>query len=283
MKSLPVFYTPKQVAHIVSFSPSAKKPSLVVESWKKLGIPIDIKEPLPLKRDQIATAHTRSYVDRILDCEIDNGFENRLQEVASSLPYTTGAFVAAAREAVRNSQVAVAPVSGFHHAHHAYARGFCTFNGLIIAAQLLKQEGLANKVGILDFDHHYGDGTVDIIRERDLKAWLTQYSAGAEYYSPGQAKGFLDRVPSLVERFRGCDVILYQAGADPHIHDPLGGWLSTSQIKVRDFIVFKTAKQLGIPVAWNLAGGYQESIRNVLDIHDNTLEVCWEVYGDAIH
>lgn len=282
MKSIPVFYTSKLVASSHSFSPSAGKPRLVVESWKKLGIPISILDPKPLTREEICTAHTRSYVDQILNCERDNGFENRLPEVAESLPYTTAAFVEAAREAVRNGQVAVAPVAGFHHAHHDYARGFCTFNGLVIAAQLLKQEGWVKKVGILDFDQHYGDGTVDIIRQRELKGWLSQYSAGAQYYSPGQAQDFLKRIPSLVEKFADCDILLYQAGADPHIYDPLGGWLTTEQLKVRDELVFISAKALGIPVAWNLAGGYQPDIRKVLDIHDNTLRTCWDVYGEAL-
>ena len=79
-----------------------------------------------------------------------------------------------------------------------------------------------------------------------------------------------------------CDVILYQAGADPHINDPLGGWLTTEQLAERDQIVFTMAKRLGIPIAWNLAGGYQTDedggIRPVLDIHDNTMRICHETY-----
>jgi acetoin utilization deacetylase AcuC-like enzyme len=33
-----------------------------------------------------------------------------------------------------------------------------------------------------------------------------------------------------------CEVLLYQAGADPHINDPLGGWLTTAQLRERDRI-----------------------------------------------
>jgi acetoin utilization deacetylase AcuC-like enzyme len=283
VKSIPVFYTSKQVAHINSFSPSAGKPALVIDSWKSLGIPIEIREPAPLTVEEIATAHSLTYVERVMECRIDNGFENRLPEVAATLPYTTGAFLAAAREAIQNGQVTVAPVSGFHHAHHGYARGFCTFNGLIIAAQLLKRDGLVEKVGILDFDEHYGDGTVDIIHHCDLRNWVSQYSAGAEYHRTGQSEEFLKRIPSLVEKFTDCDILLYQAGADPHVNDPLGGWLNTEQLKARDQLVFTSAKALGLPIAWNLAGGYQPNIRNVLDIHDNTLQVCWDVYGNSIN
>lgn len=280
MKSIPVFYTPKLVANFHDFSPSAGKPSLVLESWKSLGIPLSVVEPEPLTCEEISTAHTTIFVEKILACQKNNGFENRLPAVAESLPYTTGAFVAAAREAVRNKQVAVAPVAGFHHACYDTARNFCTFNGLVIAAQLMKREGLVNKVGVLDFDQHFGDGTWDIIRHLDLKSWLSQYSSGTEYHRTSQSQDFLDRIPSLVERFASCDLILYQAGADPHVNDPLGGWLNTEQLKARDYLVFTTAKALGIPVAWNLAGGYQEDFRNVLDIHDNTLQTCWDVFGE---
>jgi len=82
-----------------------------------------------------------------------------------------------------------------------------------------------------------------------------------------------------MEQFSDCEVILYQAGADPHINDPLGGWLTTEQLAERDRLVFETAKAMNLPIAWNLAGGYQKDIRKVLDIHDNTMRACWAVYS----
>ena len=68
-----------------------------------------------------------------------------------------------------------------------------------------------------------------------------------------------------------CDVLLYQAGADPHIEDPLGGWLTTAQLRERDRLVFESSERYGVPIAWNLAGGYQEPLSKVLKIHDNTM------------
>lgn len=77
---------------------------------------------------------------------------------------------------------------------------------------------------------------------------------------------------------RDCDLILYQAGADPHINDPLGGFMTTAKLQYRDELVFLLCQQYGIPIAWNLAGGYQRDvdgdIRPVLEIHDNTLMAC---------
>ena len=283
MRSIPVFYSPKLVAINYSVSPSAGKPELAVKSWQALGIPLDIREPIPVTVDELSLAHDRTFVEKVLACRANNGFNNRLPEVAASLPYTTGAFVCAAREALRNGQVAVAPVSGFHHASENQASGFCTFNGLVVAAQVLKKEGLVNKVGILDFDQHYGDGTVNIIRLRQLGDWLFQYSAGKDYRQSAQAEEFLQRIPDLVSRFANCDIIFYQAGADPHVADPLGGWLTTTELAERDRLVFENAKSLNIPIAWNLAGGYQHYFRGVLNIHDNTLKACANVYLGGDH
>jgi acetoin utilization deacetylase AcuC-like enzyme len=62
-------------------------------------------------------------------------------------------------------------------------------------------------------------------------------------------------LPVVVRGFAGYDLLLYQAGADPHIDDPLGGFLTTDELAERDRIVFSVAKEIGIPVVWNLAGG----------------------------
>ena len=153
----------------------------------------------------------------------------------------------------------MAPVSGFHHAGHAQGGGYCTFNGLMVAACALRRERPGLRVGILDFDQHYGNGTTDIINRLQFD-WVMHYSAAAEWGHVAQAEDFLIAVPELVSRFADCDLLLYQAGADPHVDDPLGGWLSTAQLRDRDRKVFASARALGLPLAWNLAGGYQEPL-----------------------
>ena len=84
----------------------------------------------------------------------------------------------------------------------------------------------------------------------------------------------LAELPARVRAMDGCDVVLYQAGADQHIADPLGGLLTTAELAARDEIVFSLLAELGIPVAWNFAGGYQReedgSIPKVVEIHSNT-------------
>jgi acetoin utilization deacetylase AcuC-like enzyme len=162
----------------------------------------------------------------------------------------------------------------------AYAAGFCTFNGLMVSAMALHASGEVKRVGILDFDQHYGDGTDNII-DRLRIDWIAHYSAGEHYGLRAEARRFLSSVPCLVAGMKGCDVILYQAGADPHIDDPLGGWLTTEQLYERDLLVFQTAVELGIPMAWNLAGGYQTPLRKVLRIHDNTMRACAGVHRNV--
>lgn len=152
----------------------------------------------------------------------------------------------------------------------------------MVTAMVLKAEGLVDQVGILDFDMHDGDGTEELILQHHAESWVEHYTAGREYEAAFQADDFLSRIRERVEEMRDCDVILYQAGADPHINDPFGGFLTTEQLRERDRLVFEAADSLGIPIAWNLAGGYQEDkgggIQAVLDIHNNTMIECVSRY-----
>lgn len=271
---MPVFYRPEQSADSGGYSPSASKPALAVESWQRLGTPLDIRTFEPLSRDQIKRAHAGAFVDGILDLRLDNGHGNRSPALAASLPYTTGSLLAAAQEAIANGIGAVSPTSGFHHAAFERAGGFCTLNGLMIAAQNLDVQ----KVGVLDFDQHYGDGTDDIIDRLGLQGRVIHRG----HPGRGGAERWLKTIPGTLAAFADCDVVLYQAGADPHVNDPLGHWLTTDQMRRRDRAVFEGLRHLGVPVAWNLAGGYQKaadgSIRAVLDLHDNTLIEAGKVW-----
>ena len=152
----------------------------------------------------------------------------------------------------------------------AMGSGFCTFNGLVIAAQALRLNG-AKKVGILDMDQHYGDGTENIIKKLELD-YIKHWTLGGSSVNQHNADEFFENFTELLEKtFKGCSVILYQAGADPHVNDPLGGRLTSDQLRLRDHLVFEFCKKNNIGVAFNLAGGYQNPLRKVLDIHDATL------------
>lgn len=273
-----VFYNPAQNAkNSRSFSPSAGKPALVAKSFMEIGLAEIVGDFEPATIEDFSLAHDLDHVRAILSGERPNGFGNTSEEVAASLPWTTGSMLAAGRYALENNTVAASLTSGFHHAGYTYSNGFCTFNGLMVTARRLLQSG-ATRVGILDLDAHLGDGTEDIIRHFDLHGHIVHYTFGRDRRSLKQGE-WLQTLPQALERFKTCDAILYQAGADPHEDDPLGGHLSTEVMRFRDRLVFQFCKTNGIPVAWNLAGGYQDPIEKVIDLHVNTLVECAKVYA----
>lgn len=271
MINVPVFFMPEMVADSKSFSPSAGKPGLVVKAWEDYGLPIELRSFSPCSVGDLGRAHDPDFVENMLTCRTRNGFGNFNPDVAKSLPFTSGSMVAALDEALRNGVGAVSPTSGFHHAGYDFAGGFCSFNGLMIAAMSQPKA----KVGILDFDYHYGNGTDNVIDKLDVD--VTHYSQGA--HRDMHPARWLARLPDLIRfHFDGCDAVIYQAGQDPHINDPLGGWLTTAELAERDRVVFETLKRLGIPVAWNLAGGYQSDLKCVIDGHVNTMIAFTDVF-----
>ena len=275
MDFIDVYYSPRQVSCPDTASPSPRKPAWVVADWIAKDLPIGIVEPIPASRDKLALAHSQKYVNGILNYELMNGFRGRQKDVADSLPWTCGSILSAARGALSNGLVACSPTSGFHHAGVDSGYGYCTFNGLMVTALTLKAEGKVGRVGILDCDQHYGDGTTEIMAAQGID-WIHHVSQ--EHRSPGDARPFINKLPEVVRGFATCDLLIYQAGADPHLNDPLGGFLTTEELAERDRIVFSVAKLIGVPVVWNLAGGYQEPVSRVLEIHTNTMVACIAEY-----
>lgn len=283
---IPVFYRPEQSStEANSYSPSAGKPAQVVADWlEHLPDDIEIQSFEPVERKTLYAVHKQSYVDGVLDCKLDNGFGNRSRSVANTLPYTVGSMVAAAKHVLtapqhRRLRVAVSPTSGFHHAAYNHGGGFCTFNGLMAAAAEVQSLGLAKRILILDFDNHMGDGTEDII-ERKMMG-IRHITSCISYRNRDEA---LDCAGMLLrDQVKKYDLILYQAGADIHIDDPLGGLLTTDEMIMRDHLVFSGAVMRNTPIVWSLAGGYNRdakgTIEPVLKLHRNTMEQCirtWE-------
>lgn len=283
---IPVFFRPEMIASSgSSISPSAHKPKILIEALKFEGFPIEIREQQPVTRDDYYAVHRKEFVDGVLDLKIDNGFENKSADVAASLPYTSGAMLDAARFATKEMP-ACAPVSGFHHAEWSRAMGFCTFNGLMVAAYKLVKEG--KKVAIIDCDMHYGNGTDNIMANVAELSKVYHLTFGKFYTRRHQAAHYLRELREASNlradlKSYAPDVILYQAGADCHIDDPYGGVLTTQEMYERDVLMFEIARGLGIPICWNLAGGYQVekdgSCRKVIDLHINTFKAAMKVYG----
>ena len=268
-----VVYSEAMLAPDQGFSPSASKPRAVVEAWIAEFPDLRMIEPGPVSEDELCRAHDRRFVEDIIDLRAPNGFGTCSKEVVSSLFYTSGAMLTAARRAIDTGRPVAAPCSGFHHAGWSEARGFCTFNGLMVTALALQAERSGLRIGILDYDYHYGDGTDDILEQLDPRD-IVHVTAGASWREPSEAKAFLDHIEWDLDLMARCDVVLYQAGADPHIDDPLGGFLTSQQMADRDEKVFRGLKARGVPVAWNLAGGYQRPMSRVVDLHLATMRMC---------
>ena len=268
-----VVFSERQVAPAQGYSPSAAKPLPVVAAWRRIDPALELVAPEPASVEQLSLAHAADYVADVLACRRANGFGTCDLDVARSLPYTTGALLTAARLALRDRTFVAAPVSGFHHAGWDHGAGFCTFNGLVVTARVLLQEGAVRRVGILDYDYHFGDGTEEILEAVGADG-IVHYSAGGEYWQPHQAAAFLRAIPAHLDAMSGCDLVLYQAGADPHVDDPLGGFLTTDELARRDAAVFDGLARRGIPCAWDLAGGYQQPLSKVVAIHENTFRAA---------
>lgn len=278
-----VFYRHEQNALTKSFSPSASKPGKVVDRWLENGLidQSDIQSFPPLTTDDLKLAHDPDYVDGVFDGFELNGFENTDASVAESTLFTCGSLYHAAKHALAEKTHVCSPTSGFHHAHFDRAEGFCTFNGLMVTAIKLKQQGLINTVSIIDCDMHYGNGTQDIIDHMDLD-WVQHHTAGRHFHDRTDDIGmkFGKWLTKAVHESKKADLVIYQAGADQHLHDPLGGLLTSSQMIRRDMLVSNLL--FNKPVVWNFAGGYQRDINGSIDpvikLHTNTLKAFTNGY-----
>ena len=281
MNAMPVVYGEQMVAPSKSYSPSSFKPRLLLEHLQNLGYPVEIHPPVALSIDDLCLAHDRKYVESVLNCSASNGFGNRDAETAATFPYTSGSLYQAACLALQTG-ISASFSSGFHHAGYNHGAGFCTFNGLVVVARRLYLEGRISRVLILDADYHYGDGTDDILAKLQLD-FVRHETMGREYYTPEKGEAYLVELGKIMEslRHKPVDLILYQAGADVHVDDPLGGVLTTDQMARRDQIVFESARSQRVPLAWNLAGGYQRdadgSILPVLRLHEQTYKLALSV------
>ena len=195
--------------------------------------------------------------------------------------------VAASRQALIDG-ITCSPSSGFHHACYRDCGAFCTLNGLLVAAQTMFAEQLVDKVGIVDCDFHYGNGSQNIIDTLDLHDRVRHWTFGRDYdHRTFRLSEFLDELDSTLRDLKtaGCGLILYQAGADMSIDDPLGGAATDKELRERDRCVFATCKELAMPVAWTLSGGYSRDesggIGPVIDLHRATIEEGLQVFTKA--
>jgi acetoin utilization deacetylase AcuC-like enzyme len=145
----------------------------------------------------IETVHDRSYVQRfeaacrngecMLDCP-DNQMCAETYEVAL---LAVGGILEVARQLMEgnldNAFCAVRPPG--HHAEVDRAMGFCYFNNVAIAARYLQQAWGIQRVGIVDFDVHHGNGTQHIF-EADPSVFYYSIHQHPSFAYPGTGREF---------------------------------------------------------------------------------------------
>ena len=278
-QEITVFYDPRQsISDVNSFSPSAGKPARFMEALKSQAICHDIMPVVPATREDLYLVHDWQYVDEVFAGVKNNGFENNDPRVPQACLWTVGSMVSAVAYASRAMGPVCSPSSGFHHAGYGWGGGYCTFNGLMVAAAKFILANPQAKVGILDLDWHYGDGTDNILKNKPaLAKRVLNLSSGKYFFDSNddvsEFWAWLQGAILELNRF-DCDVVIYQAGADMHIKDPLGGLLNDAEMARRDRIVFR---EINAPLVFNLAGGYRgdkssDGLGNpVLRTHLNTV------------
>lgn len=165
---------------------------------------------------------------------------------------------------------------GTHHAFPDFGSGFCIFNDVSVAIRRLLREGQVQRVLIVDLDVHQGDGTAWIHREEPHVFTFSMHCQANFPFRKQQSDldvplevGLEDaaylhelgtRLPDLMSAVKP-DLVMYNAGADPHVDDPLGKLaLTSSGMLERDLLVFRTCAQAGVPVASVIGGGYSKDI-----------------------
>jgi len=272
----PIFYLPDQAVEHDWISTN-KIPEFVRQSNR---FPI---QPPDLERSALYVAHERKYVDGVMDGTIANGFGNTDPMLARYALASVASLAGAVDHVLQgHSPVACSASQGFHHAHWDEGYGFCTFNGLMVVAAHQLRNGAVDQVLIVDGDGHYGDGTVDIIDLLDFEgrvAHITRPDIGCPIQSNWNAAMWQSFARDLI-RTAKPGIILYQAGADAWDLDPYGaGYLSKEGLAARDRGIFTAARDAGVPLVWNLAGGYADPMQDTIDIHLQTLTISDEVYN----
>ncbi len=300
-----VFYSTDYVLSETDFD-TTRKSSWLAQSVAEQPIAgLEIVAPDPATESDLLQVHDLRYVRAV-----QTGLPRNLAEsqgftwdakLWAMTTASTGGTVAAALAALRNG-VAGSLSSGLHHARHGRGGGFCTFNGLALAAMKALEAG-AGHVLILDLDAHCGGGTQSLIRDNP-NIWHTDVSvSGFDGYVPGErqtldlitsAEHYLPtirrRLLELADTGPPFGLCLYNAGMDPYGPDGERGRgclpdISATRLAEREEIVFEWCRTQGIPVAFVLAGGYLERFLDrvgLVGLHRLTLETAARVYSGHI-
>lgn len=271
---------------------------LLAERLTTLGIcsPNDFHQPPIVTHDQLALVHERHYIDAFINGNIDAKAERK-----GGLPWSpalvhrsliaVGGTIHTARLALQHGR-ACNTAGGTHHAFPDHASGYCLLNDLAVAAKVLLAEGVVQRLMIIDCDVHQGDGTAVCCADDD-RITTVSFHCGVNFPATKQRsdvdvdmpKGCRDeaylatmrRVLSELWPKYQPELVLYDAGVDPHVDDLLGHLaLSDDGIRQRDRWIFQETARLGIPIAAVIGGGYDRNLPRLVERHSILHQVASE-------
>jgi acetoin utilization deacetylase AcuC-like enzyme len=258
-----------------------QKFALLLEHLQKQGIAKadNVYRPGKARLDLLELAHCPEYLNNFINGSLSDKEVRRM-----GLPWSEGLVkrtlispngtLLTASLALR-SGLACHLAGGTHHAHYDFASGYCILNDLAIAALALVRQAKVQRVLIFDCDVHQGDGTATILQD---VAEITTCSIHCEKNFPQRKansdidvevkKGvgdqeYLDIVADTLARALDSsqpDLVIFDAGVDVFEDDPLGMLnISLDGIRAREAMVIKTVRDLGIPLATVIGGGYDKN------------------------
>jgi acetoin utilization deacetylase AcuC-like enzyme len=254
----------------------------------------DIEEPDRADRWAVELVHQPAYACAMLEGTLSSADVRRLgfpwsADLRERSLRTVQGTVEAARDALETG-LGINLAGGTHHAFPDHGEGFCVFNDVAIAVQVLQREGRLTRAVVVDLDVHQGNGTARVFAE-DADVFTFSIH-GARNYPFRKEQSSLD-----VELDDGCDdatylealdahlgpvleaarpeLVFYLGGADPYLHDRFGRLgLSIAGLAARDRHAFDAFQRRGLPVVVTMAGGYAREIEDVVTIQTNTVEAA---------
>lgn len=256
------------------------------------ALSLELIEAPAASRDDLLRVHDAGYVARVLDGALDAAELRRIgfpwsPQLLERTRRVSGASAAALEAAIADAAIAVTLAGGTHHAAFDRGGGYCVFNDAMVAARRAQALGLCARVLIVDLDVHQGDGTASLAAE-DPSIYTFSIHAARNYPAIKPASdrdvalpdgtddaGYLaaldDHLDAVFDA-AAADAVIYLAGADPYFGDRLGHLaLTKAGLLARDQRVIDACRARGLPLAIAMAGGYADSVDDIVDIHFATV------------
>ena len=254
----------------------------------------EVRDPDSVSDDDLRLVHTADYVMRFSTGALTDAEVRRLgfpwsPGLVERSRRAVGGTLAAGRHAVSHG-LAMNLAGGTHHAFPDHGEGFCVYNDIAVAIRILQRDGIIQRAAVVDLDVHQGNGTHAIFAD-DERVFTFSMHGGKNYpfhKVPGSVdvelpdhtgdeaylESLMQALPAVLAA-SSPDIVFYIAGADPHEGDSLGRLsLSFDGLARRDAYVLMTCREVGIPVAITIGGGYGRHIEDTVAIHAQTAGIA---------